>query len=101
MAGEIIPELIWMDHLGLRNLFENTATVQFDHRVLVFTTLGTVGGLFLSARGNPLVWHSLNPNAKLALTSLVGGNNGTSWPWHFNIDDVRSCRIGWNTKRAP
>jgi heme a synthase len=72
MAGEIIPEQIWMDHLGLRNLFENTATVQFDHRVLAFTTLGTVGGLFLSARGNSLVWNSLNPDAKLALTSLVG-----------------------------
>merc|ERR1711871_121606 len=72
MAGEIIPEQIWMDHLGFRNLFENTATVQFDHRVLAFTTLGTVGGLFLSARGNPLVWNSLNPDAKLALMSMVG-----------------------------
>jgi heme a synthase len=72
MAGRWIPEQIWMDGLGVRNLFENTATVQFDHRLLAFATLGTVGGLFATSRGNPMVWASLRPDTKLAMKALVG-----------------------------
>ena len=33
-----------------RNFFENTATVQFDHRNLAYATALTVGGLAASAR---------------------------------------------------
>ena len=72
MAGRWIPEQIWMNGLGVRNLFENTATVQFDHRLLAFATLGTVGGLFATSRGNPMVWASLRPDTKLAMKALVG-----------------------------
>lgn len=44
-AGRLVPEDIWEDHLGIRNFFENTATVQFDHRSLAYATLASVGVL--------------------------------------------------------
>lgn len=44
-AGRLIPEEIWYPHLGLRNLFENTATVQFDHRNLAYASLLSVGAV--------------------------------------------------------
>jgi cytochrome c oxidase assembly protein subunit 15 len=44
-AGQLVPEGIWEDHLGIRNFFENTATVQFDHRSLAYATLASVGVL--------------------------------------------------------
>ena len=40
-AGQLVPEGIWDATLGVRNFFENTATVQFDHRMLAYTTLTT------------------------------------------------------------
>ena len=42
-AGRVIPEELWDARLGLRNFFENTATVQFDHRTLAYLTVGAVG----------------------------------------------------------
>jgi cytochrome c oxidase assembly protein subunit 15 len=39
-AGQIIPEGIWKNNLSWRNFIENTATVQFDHRMLAYTALG-------------------------------------------------------------
>jgi len=33
-----------------RNFFENTATVQLDHRVLAMTTLGSIWGSYFYAR---------------------------------------------------
>jgi heme a synthase len=42
-AGRVIPEGIWSEQLGLRNFTENTATVQWDHRLLAYSTLGAVG----------------------------------------------------------
>lgn len=47
-AGRLIPEGIWDERLGLRNFFENTATVQFDHRSLAYGTLASVGVLHAS-----------------------------------------------------
>lgn len=42
-AGRHVPEEIWDDKLGYRNVFENTATVQFDHRNLAYATVAAVG----------------------------------------------------------
>ncbi|MAP95076.1 MAG: heme A synthase [Ponticaulis sp.] len=36
MAGKFIPNAYWNDGLGIRNLFENVATAQFNHRVLAY-----------------------------------------------------------------
>lgn len=50
MAGKLVPEEIWDGRLGLLNVFENTATVQFDHRMLAYTTLGSIGVLHAAAK---------------------------------------------------
>ncbi len=39
MAGQWLPPAGWMLQPGWRNLFENVATVQFNHRLLATTTL--------------------------------------------------------------
>jgi len=50
-AGRWVPDGIWRDNLrpAWRNLAENTATVQFDHRTLAYTTLATATGLAVVA----------------------------------------------------
>ena len=53
MAGEWIPEGIWNSDLGIRNVFENTATVQFDHRILAFWP-GPVAGERRRDWGKPI-----------------------------------------------
>jgi cytochrome c oxidase assembly protein subunit 15 len=44
-AGRIIPEGLWDSALGLRNITENTATVQWDHRLLAYLSVGSVAVL--------------------------------------------------------
>ena len=71
MAGEWIPLEIWDETLGLRNFFENTATVQFDHRMLATATVASVGTvLFLASRKG--VWQILPPEAKAAVLTMAG-----------------------------
>lgn len=72
MAGRWIPEEIWDASLGIRNFFENTATVQFDHRVLATTTGLSVGAVALAARRPALLWASLPVPAKTAVMAMVG-----------------------------
>lgn len=50
MAGKVVPEQYWEESLGVRNIFENTATVQFDHRYLAYATFLAVGGLHSIAK---------------------------------------------------
>lgn len=46
MGDQFIPDgILEMDPLW-RNIFENTATVQFDHRVLALSTLASVGYMY-------------------------------------------------------
>ncbi len=52
MGDEWVPSGIWLPELGLSNLFENIATVQFDHRVLAITTLVLVLALVVGALGS-------------------------------------------------
>lgn len=52
---------------ALRNLFENTAAVQFNHRMLAYTTLAGVATLWSYGRQLP----SLPPAAKLCLNALA------------------------------
>ena len=68
MAGQIVPEEYWSDKLSaLRNTFENTAAVQFHHRVLA--TLTTTAVLVLW----PLVRRSEAPLGVKRSVDLVLG----------------------------
>jgi cytochrome c oxidase assembly protein subunit 15 len=48
-AGRWIPEHIWEPALGSRNFFENTATVQFDHRMLAYSSIAAVAAVKVAA----------------------------------------------------
>eukprot|EP00898_Chlorokybus_atmophyticus_P004061 jgi/Chlat1/4656/Chrsp3S05606 len=50
MNGRLVPESILELHPTIKNFFENTATVQFDHRVLALTTLGATLAMWAYAR---------------------------------------------------
>lgn len=54
-AGRWIPEGIWDETLQplIRNFAENTATVQFDHRTLAYTSLAATLLLVTQARRMP------------------------------------------------
>ena len=53
MGGQLVPAEYWaLD--GWRNFFENTAAVQFDHRLLATTTLLSVAATWLAHRAAPL-----------------------------------------------
>jgi len=67
MAGGLVPPGYWTGALGWRNLFDNVATVQFNHRWLGITTaLGALGVAFAGAR-------SLAAGRLRKLTLLAGG----------------------------
>ncbi|CAL4963857.1 unnamed protein product [Urochloa decumbens] len=50
MGDTWIPEDVSSMEPFIRNFFENTSTVQLNHRILATTTLLSVGGLWLAAR---------------------------------------------------
>lgn len=54
-----------------RNFFEDTPTVQFDHRVLALSSAGVISSMYLLARRRD-VWSVLPPQAKAALNSAMG-----------------------------
>ena len=72
MGDTWIPEEIWADELGMRNVFENTATVQFDHRMLAYSTATSVLSMWALARSNPAIFAALPPPTRLALHAAVG-----------------------------
>lgn len=47
MGGGFLPSPFWDPALGWRNLFENLAVVQFDHRMLAYLSLAVVAGFWL------------------------------------------------------
>jgi len=54
MGDQWLPPAGWILQPGWRNLFENIATVQFDHRVLATLTLLSVLGFWVYALRRPL-----------------------------------------------
>jgi cytochrome c oxidase assembly protein subunit 15 len=84
-AGRWVPEGLWDPALGARNLFENTATVQFDHRALAYSSLAGVGALHAAVaraggraalpppvwRGAVLVAGAVAAQATLGVATLV------------------------------
>ncbi|KAJ9562665.1 hypothetical protein OSB04_007825 [Centaurea solstitialis] len=67
MGDSWIPEDVLSMKPLIRNFFENTATVQLDHRILATATLASIGGLWWSARKL-----DLHP----AIRSLIGSTMG-------------------------
>lgn len=68
MAGRWIPEDYFSESLPvIRNFFENTAAVQWDHRVLATTTLASVGTAWLWMRTLPVP-----PRAMMAMHIVAG-----------------------------
>ena len=66
-AGQLVPEQIWDATLGARNVFENTATVQFDHRNLAYATVGAVA--LLGGRSAKLP--AIPPAARTAVRTMA------------------------------
>ena len=50
MGDEWIPSTIFEMETTWKNFFENTATVQFDHRVLAISTLTSIAAMYTMAR---------------------------------------------------
>ena len=72
MGDDWIPEEILAMEPVWRNFFENTATVQFDHRILAMSTAAAIAATYGVARRNPLVWAVLPSSSRSALTATVG-----------------------------
>eukprot|EP00158_Paraphelidium_tribonemae_P002575 Partr_v1_DN25487_c0_g1_i1_m53774 putative Cytochrome C oxidase assembly protein len=70
MADRWIPSDIAALSPAWRNIFENPATVQFDHRTLAMTTYGFVAALWLWSRRLPL-----SPRVKSAATITFAAAN--------------------------
>lgn len=62
MNGHVVPPEIWLPELGLLNLFNNMATVQFDHRL----------GAWLLAFLVPWFWLRLQRSAATARARFAG-----------------------------
>ena len=67
MNGVLVPSAYWKSELGYRNLFENLACVQFNHRVLAYST-------FIAAYAAiKVTWAKVLPlNIRLALFVMFG-----------------------------
>jgi heme a synthase len=74
MGGKVIPDEYWAqwEQKGWRNFFENTAAVQFDHRVLALTTLTAVSAVWLGHRGSS----ALHPQSRMLLHALLATTAG-------------------------
>jgi cytochrome c oxidase assembly protein subunit 15 len=77
MDGKWIPDEYWSmwERRGWRNFFENTAAVQFDHRVLALTTLAAVTYVWGAHRFNgrlPAAARALLDASMLATLAQVG-----------------------------
>jgi cytochrome c oxidase assembly protein subunit 15 len=77
-AGKLVPEQIWDEGLGHRNFFENTATVQFDHRNLAYTTVAVVAvlGSAMARRKANLPPQVINAVRAMAVTVTLQAGMG-------------------------
>ncbi|CAO2202354.1 unnamed protein product [Urochloa humidicola] len=67
MGDTWIPEDVFSMEPFIRNFFENTSTVQLNHRILATATLLSVGGLWLAARRI-----DMHPAVKSLIGSTLG-----------------------------
>ena len=66
MAGQFVPPGLYALHPWWTNMFENLATVQFDHRLLAYT-LAIVGVLYYALAKR----FSLTPPVRIALNAFL------------------------------
>lgn len=52
MNGQVFPVSFWISEMGVSNLFQNPATIQFVHRFLAFAILFFVGWIVIEAGKN-------------------------------------------------
>lgn len=71
MDDKLVPDGILSMSPVWKNFFENTATVQFDHRVLALTTLASVGTMYASALRSPH-WAAFPQSSKLLFHAVAG-----------------------------
>jgi cytochrome c oxidase assembly protein subunit 15 len=74
MGDEWVPDEILKLQPQWRNFFENTATVQFDHRVLALTSLSSIAAMFLIAKrgAGGQLWNLLPSTSRKFLHSAIG-----------------------------
>lgn len=74
MGDEWIPSEILSIEPMWRNFFENTATVQFDHRMLAMATLGGIWSMFYVAKtaAAGAYWAAVPSSTRIALTAVTG-----------------------------
>jgi cytochrome c oxidase assembly protein subunit 15 len=73
MGDEWIPSTILEMEPKWKNFFENTATVQFDHRVLAISTMASIGTMFITAKKSMagVFWEALPRFSKVAYTATA------------------------------
>ena len=71
MNDEWIPQEVFDLRPFYKNIFENTALVQLDHRVLALSSLGAYSFVYALAR-RPQVWRQLPSQARGALNLSMG-----------------------------
>ena len=75
--GNFVPENIWDPDLGMLNPFENTATVQFDHRILAYATfLSSVGAAAYGLRRGMISSGAVTPQAAAGITAMGAAATG-------------------------
>lgn len=67
MGDHWVPEGLMDMKPFFRNFFENTATVQLDHRILATTTLTSIAGMWLATRKLPV-----DPRIRTLLNATFG-----------------------------
>ena len=74
MGDEWVPSEILSIQPIWRNFFENTATVQFDHRMLAMATLGGIWIMYAYAKtaAEGAYWKALPRATRVALTAVTG-----------------------------
>lgn len=74
MGDEWIPAEILDIQPVWKNFFENTATVQFDHRILAMATLGGIWSMYAVAKtsGGGAYWKAVPTSTRIALTAVTG-----------------------------
>jgi cytochrome c oxidase assembly protein subunit 15 len=71
MGDEWVPSEVFDLRPLWRNLFENTATVQFDHRMLAYTSFTSLGIMYSAALRSGH-WYALPANTRMLFHAVAG-----------------------------
>jgi cytochrome c oxidase assembly protein subunit 15 len=94
MGGRIVPEEYWAEGLSFwHNTFENTAAVQFHHRVLALSTLAGVGGAWAASVAGAAAAAAPLPAAAAVATHALAAAAATQVS--LGIATLLSCVPVW------